>query len=83
MNGEHEHKQYLGDGLYAAWDGWHIVLTAENGVSVTNEVYLEPDVLQRFDEYRETLKQVLSAPPPEAYDPDDFRDHGSRYGEGR
>lgn len=35
-------KDYLGDGLYAQFDGHHIVLTAENGLRATDTVYLEP-----------------------------------------
>lgn len=37
-------KTYLGDGVYAGHDGYHIVLTAENGLAVTNTVYLDPGV---------------------------------------
>lgn len=37
-------KVYLGDGVYAANDGFSIILTTENGVSVTNKIYLEPSV---------------------------------------
>lgn len=42
---------YLGDGLYAMFDGWQIKLWASNGLSVTNEVWLEPSVLARFLEW--------------------------------
>lgn len=45
-------KVYLGDGVYAAFDGCHIVLTTENGVRVTNTIYLEPSVLFALDRYR-------------------------------
>lgn len=40
-------KQYLGDGVYAEWrmQEGTLVLTTENGVSITNTIYLEPDVL--------------------------------------
>ena len=43
-------KVYLGDAVYAAHDGYHIVLTTEDGIRTTNTVYLEPpvwDALQR------------------------------------
>ena len=37
-------KTYLGDGLYADFDGFQFVLTAEDGTRVLNRVYLEPSV---------------------------------------
>jgi hypothetical protein len=37
-------KRYLGDGVYAEWDGYHITLTTENGISTTNTIYLDPNV---------------------------------------
>jgi hypothetical protein len=52
-------KEYLGDGLYATFDGWGIWLTAEDGVSVQNKVYLEPHVLKTFDEYVARLRQFI------------------------
>ena len=48
--------EYLGDGLYAEYDGWQIRLYAHNGVSHTNEVFLEPDVLAAFQRYVTKLK---------------------------
>jgi hypothetical protein len=44
-------KRYLGDGVYAAFDGYHVVLTTENGISVQNEIALEPSVLQALNAY--------------------------------
>lgn len=41
-------KQYLGDGVYVAHDDYGVILTAENGVSVLNTIYLEPEVLSAF-----------------------------------
>jgi hypothetical protein len=42
-----EHRRYLGDGVYVAYDGYRIVLSAENGITVT-EIVLEPDVWRRL-----------------------------------
>lgn len=39
-------KEYLGDGVYAVFDGHAIVLTTENGVCITNTIYVEPQVLE-------------------------------------
>lgn len=41
-------KHYLGDGLYAAFDGYHVVVTAEDGVRVTSAVYFDPLALKKF-----------------------------------
>lgn len=52
-------KRYLGDGAYVDFDGWNILLTAENGINVTNTVVLEPEVLSHFLEYIEELKTEI------------------------
>lgn len=44
-------RQYLGDGLFADFDGTQIVLTAENGVRATNTVYLEPSVYEALSRW--------------------------------
>lgn len=44
-------KTYVGDGVYAEFDGFGIVLTTEDGVSVSNMIYLEPDVLRAINRY--------------------------------
>jgi len=35
-------KTYLGDGVYAEWDGLGLTLTTENGIATTNRIVLEP-----------------------------------------
>jgi hypothetical protein len=49
------HKTYLGDGLYATFDGWDVTLTAplESGI---RWVVLEPMVLDNFLSWIESLK---------------------------
>lgn len=39
-----EGKHYLGDGVYVSTDGYHIVLTTEDGVQTTNTIYLDAQV---------------------------------------
>lgn len=39
-----QYKDYLGDAVYADFDGFRIVLTTEDGISVSNRVVLEPQV---------------------------------------
>jgi len=47
----------LGDGLFASFDGWQIVLYTTDGIRTTNQVYLEPEVLAAFLRYIELLKK--------------------------
>jgi hypothetical protein len=37
-------KVYIGDGVYADYDGFAIILTTENGISISNTIVLEPEV---------------------------------------
>jgi hypothetical protein len=50
-------KTYLGDGLYAEYDGYQIELYASNGVTKTNIVYLDSHVLHAFLNWIEALKE--------------------------
>jgi uncharacterized protein YrrD len=49
-------KRYLGDGCYVALAEGKIVLTTENGVEVTNEIVLEPEVAEAFLEFIHRVK---------------------------
>jgi len=49
-------KQYLGDGVYAKFDGYQIVLTAENGIEATNTIYLDDTVQEVLVDYIKKLK---------------------------
>lgn len=51
-------RRYLGDGLYGDFDGYQIVLAANNGIVDTNVVYLEPSVLNNFLLYLEHIEQL-------------------------
>ena len=44
-------EQYLGDGVYADHDGYHVVLSVRNGYSATQTIYLEPSVLKALNDY--------------------------------
>ncbi len=50
-------KQYLGDGVYIANDGYHLVLTTENGIETTNTIYMDGNVVASFHRYIEWLKE--------------------------
>jgi len=43
-------ETYLGDGLYASFDGWQIRLRAP-GEAGDNIVYLESEVVKAFESY--------------------------------
>lgn len=49
-------KIYLGDGAYVVYDGLGYTLTAENGVEVTDTVYLEPEVCDAFIKFVEQTR---------------------------
>jgi len=50
-----QNKRYIGDGVYVAWDGYYIKLTTEDGISETNIIVLENEVLNEFLRF---VKQV-------------------------
>lgn len=52
-----EKKVYLGDAVYAAWDGYHIVLTTDTFGVESNKIYLDPTVLNALTIYS---KQIYS-----------------------
>lgn len=53
-------KEYLGDSVYADFDGYAIILTTENGYpdDPRNRIVMEPSVFNALINYREGLKQV-------------------------
>ena len=46
-----ETKSYMGDGVYVKVSEGVLVLTTEDGVSATNTIILEPDVLANLLNY--------------------------------
>jgi hypothetical protein len=49
---------YLGDALFASFDGYQIELYTTDGIRKTDQVYLEPAVLAAFLHYIESLKKA-------------------------
>jgi hypothetical protein len=47
---------YLGDGLYAKFDGYQIELYASNGLEKTNRVFLDYATLENFIEFIKKIK---------------------------
>jgi hypothetical protein len=56
------YEEYLGDGLYADFDGYQIWLAANDRVSghPTDKVALEPGVIEAFERYIKRLKEMLT-----------------------
>lgn len=51
-------KIYLGDSVYAEFDGYAIVLTTENGFGPSNTIVLEPSVLVALDNYKKRIHEM-------------------------
>ncbi len=49
-----ERKVYLGDGAYAEFQGYEILVTTENGIKTTNTVVLDPAALRTLIEFAKT-----------------------------
>ncbi len=45
------YKDYLGDSVYADFDGYHVILTTENGFGASNTIALEPEVLAALNRF--------------------------------
>lgn len=48
-------REYLGDGLYAEFDGYQLKLAASNGMLDHDTVYLEPSVLRALIDYAKRI----------------------------
>lgn len=74
-------KTYLGDSVYAEYNGVGIVLTTENGLSgdPSNSIFLEPTVLAALNSFHESLKPSVPELPSEtelgSFGPDIHRAH--------
>ena len=56
-------KQYIGDGVYVEFDLGMIRLTTENGIEITNQIYLEPEVWRALKAWVEHLEKQLEKQP--------------------
>lgn len=57
---EGKFQEYLGDGAYADFDGYQvwITITTSNGIVTTNEIALEPKVMQRLINYWKKILEI-------------------------
>ena len=44
-------KIYLGDSVYAEFDGYGVTLTTENGDGPSNTIYVEPQIMAALDRF--------------------------------
>ena len=58
-------KEYLGDSVYASFDGYHIILTTENGLpdDPSNQIALEPSVLRKLNDYNKRIYEFYKETP--------------------
>lgn len=57
-------KEYLGDSVYASFDGSRITLTTENGFGPSNTIHLEPGVYRALVQYVQHFEASLQNPVP-------------------
>ncbi len=50
--------EYVGDGVYAGFDGYQIILRANSHEYPTDIVYLEPQVWENLVKFVERLKEM-------------------------
>lgn len=55
-----ENPTYLGDGVYATFDGYGIWLTANHHLrsQATDEIYIEPSVWKNYGEFMAVIKKA-------------------------
>jgi hypothetical protein len=63
-------KSYLGDGVYAEIEDRKLKLTTEDGYSVSNTIYLEPQVWDALVAYVKLIETRTPPFPPSYYDDD-------------
>ncbi len=61
-------KQYLGDDVYAMFDGYSINLLAQADEQITDIVSLQPEVLSAFLSYVEELKAFIEKAKGESHE---------------
>lgn len=56
-------KYYLGDSVYAEYNGYGIKLTTDNGYGPNNTIFLEPEVYSALMRFVERVTKKSSPPP--------------------
>lgn len=55
-----EHKEYLGDSVYAAIENGMLKLTTENGFGPSNVIYLDNDVIDALNRYVDRINNIYA-----------------------
>lgn len=61
-------KSYLGDGVYVDVERGMLKLTTEDGISTTNEIFLDPAVYESLVKYVDRLRLQNETPPAKLAD---------------
>ena len=64
-NTKSQYKTYLGDGVYVDFDGYQLVLTAENGIEAHDRIFLEPSVYRNLEAFWKKLIATKEEAPCE------------------
>ena len=56
-------KEYLGDSVYAEFDGYHVILTTENGLpnDPSNRIAMEDQVIHALNNYVQAIREERKA----------------------
>lgn len=46
-----ENQEYLGDGVYAEWDGYGVWIYTSNGIENSDRIYIEQETLQSLNAF--------------------------------
>lgn len=52
---------YIGDGLYASFDGFHLKVASSDGVNNLDTIYFDPDVLLSFENYIKSIREQVAS----------------------
>lgn len=72
-------KSYLGDAVYVEHDGFGLVLTTEDGYSVTNRIVLEPEAWHALETYIKRHAEAAQADSQPSEQKEDSHDPNDSY----
>ena len=55
-------KEYLGDGVYAQFDGYQTWIWTSNGIEESPKIALEPGVLFALNRFDQRMRNPISVP---------------------
>ena len=61
MNGSQK-PTYLGDGVYACFDGYQVWIWTSDGISESERIALEPETLRSLNNYARRCREEAGAP---------------------